>query len=283
MSGDDDQYFSLGWVFISYFMVCGGMVVAVAALVVFSPERAFATATGPYLACGIGGLVGGFFAGRVSRRFSVMLPAIAGALVIGSVFLLIKYTAIGPIVFAFAEPRLVRESLILGGLSAAGGLTGAIVGRMTVSDGPPAGTLRWLAPGAFLTYGALLATTIATHILLLDHSLRDPDLMRRMFEGGALVAEEDLSTAFLVAVVGAGFIGGLVTQLAAGRRMLSICGGGVFLSITGGLLGLMALVGPLDADGVVGAVVLGGCATMLGLVGAVLGWLYLRWFGPGTS
>lgn len=279
---DSRRAFSFGWIFVSYFMICGGMVVGILATG-YLLHTAQLTDVDPrlsaYLACGGGAALGGFFAGRSSSHFSILEPAIAGGLVIGSIFALVKWTALGPLVFSFAESRITRESLVLGGLASGGGLVGALAGEVSSSGTPSPSWLRWLGMAVFLTAGALLASTIASNVLLADRTLKDPQLIGRLLSGQEAVSDEDVMTAAMVALIAASFLGGLITQLAAPRRLLTAAALGVYTAIAGGLIGIMALGGPLEQDSVVGAVVIGAGAGILGLLGALLAWLLCRLTG----
>ncbi|MEM9493670.1 MAG: hypothetical protein AAGC55_31260, partial [Myxococcota bacterium] len=162
----DGKSFSLSWVFVSYFAICGGLVVALAAAVYLLQVKAIAfdPRMAGYATCGVGGLLGGLFAGRASRHFSVLEPALAGALVIGSIYCSLRWTAIGPFAFGFASEEIVRESLVLGGLAFGGGLTGALLGELSWTGAPSRNPIRWLGMTVFITAGALLFSLIAVSI-----------------------------------------------------------------------------------------------------------------------
>lgn len=279
MAREEHRAFSLGWVLVSYFLICGGLVVAVVALIATVDRDRVVSRAAAYAACGLGGLVGGFFAGRSSRHYSPLEPAVAGALIVGSVYLLVSRTAVGPLAFGFAEEHIERESLIVGALLSGGGLLGALIGEATMRDTRSHHPLRWLGLGVLITFGAALAAAILTNVLLLDHTLRDPTLLRRILQGEELIGADDISSAFLAALAGTALVGGLVTQMAAGQRILIISGGAVLVAVTGGMFAVLALADAIDADTVVGTLFLGGCATMLGLIGATFSWLYLRIVG----
>lgn len=263
-------------------MICGGLVAAIIAVISGFRATHLDPRVAGYLACGGGGALGGLFAGRASNHFSILEPAIAGAMVIGSVFALIKYTAIGPLAFTFAEDAIVRESLILGGLASGGGLVGAIIGELSATGGPSHNRLRWLGLGVFLTAGALLFTIIVTQFVLVDRTLRDSQLMTKLWQESPILTGDEVVVAVLAALAGAGFIGGLVTQLAAPTRMILVVLAGVFIAITGALIGLFVLGDALDQGVALGAVIAGGAATIPALPGALLGWL-LGGPRPGPS
>jgi hypothetical protein len=275
--------FSLGWVFVSYFMICGGIVAATVAVVSGLRAADMDPRMAGYLACGGGGALGGLFAGRASNHFSILEPALAGAMVIASIFALIKYTAIGPWAFAFAETTIIRESLVLGGLAFGGGLVGAVVGEITAPGAPSRHPLRWLGMSVFLSAGALLFTTIVTHALLVDRTLRDPMLFARLWNESPVVTQDQLAQAALISLAGAALLGGFVTQMAAPARMLLASAAGGFVAIAGALFGLFALGRGLDTDAVIASLALGAGAFVLSLAGALIGWLPRRMFGSTTE
>lgn len=259
-------------------MICGGVVIAMFALVRMLRNAEIAPQSAGYIACGVGALIGGFFAGRSSRHFSILEPAIAGGLVIGSLFAAIKWTALGPWAFAYAEDTIVRESLVLGGLAFGGGLVGALIGEASSSGPPSEGAVRWLSMTIFITAGALLFAIIAVNVLLVDEKLRDPEFFRKLMNhDDTLVSRDEITGAILLALALAGFLGGLVTQMAAPMRMLMLALIGVAMAIFGALYGVLVLAEKAkDTDAIIGVVILAGGAGFLGFVGALLAWIARR-------
>lgn len=280
MSRSNARSFAISWIVISYFMICGGVVIAMLALVRMLQNAEITPESAGYIACGAGALLGGFFAGRASSHFSILEPAIAGGLVIGSLFVAIKWTALGPWAFAYAKETIVRESLVLGGLAFGGGLLGALLGELSSSgSGPPShGALRWLSMTIFVTAGALLFSIIAVNIVLADQKLRDPEFFRKLMNhDDTLVSRDEITTAILLVLALAGFLGGLVAQMAAPMRMLMLALIGVSLAIFGALYGVLALADKAkDVDALIGVAVLAGGAGFLGFVGALFAWLGRR-------
>lgn len=276
----DEATFSVGWIFVSYFAICGGIVVALGGLIWTLQNVTLDARAAGYVACGAGGLIGGFFSGRASRHFSVLEPAIGGALVVGSVYGMVKWTALGPLVFAFAEETIARESLVLGGLAFGGGLTGALLGELSWRRPPSRSALRWLGMTIFLTAGALLAAIIATSVGFADQTLTDPEALQKLLRQGALGVDHDhLAMALIVVLASAGFTGGLIAQIAAPRQLLLIAPIAVFLALASALVGLMAYVESLDRESIQACLVLAGAAALLGLFGAFLVWLIRRLSG----
>ncbi len=275
----DSRSFSIIWIFVSFFLIAGGIVATVIGLAAGLGPETLDPRTAAYLSCSLGGAIGGLFAGRASPHFSVLEPAIAGGLVIGSIFALIKWTAIGPLAFAFAEEAIVRETLIMGGLAFGGGLLGAYLGELSSGRAPSSSSLRWLGMAVFITVGALLVMTILTCMLVIDQTLRDPELMSKLHSHSPLVNEDEAVMAAILMLVGAGFLGGLVTQLAAPVRMLIVSTIGVFTAVAGTLIGILALTETLTSDPAVGSLIIGGGCAVAGFVGALIGWLIRRLIG----
>lgn len=275
-----DRGFSVSWILVSYFAICGGIVLAVAVFLATGGNSGLDPRVAGYVTCGVGGLVGGFFAGRASRHFSIVEPAVAGALVIGSVYALVKWTAIGPWAFTFAAEAIVRESLVLGGLAFGGGLSGALLGELSWTGTPSANPIRWFGMTVFLTAGALLVSAIGASVAFADQTLRDPEALRQILtEGTVRVTEDEVVRVVLAALAATGFLGGAVAQLAAPARILSAATLGVLVTVGGGIAGLLAWGGELREETVRGALLLGGGAAFLAFVGALAVWLVRRAVG----
>ena len=265
--------FSLRWVFVSYFAISGGIVLAVAGMIWVMQHEAVDPRLAAYTACGAGALIGGFFSGRASRHFSILEPGLGGALTVGAVYAMIRWTAIGPLAFAFAAREITRESLVLGGLAFGGGLSGALIGELTWRDEPSSNALRWLGMTALLTIGALLLALIATSVGYADQTLRDPTRLAEIWRQRSVpMSEDDLAVALLIVLGAGGLLGGLSTQLAAPVRMLIVIMIGAFGTISGILLGTLQWARALDAEALRSALLLAGGAAILGLVGAGLAW-----------
>src|SRR5688572_18226407 len=110
MSSGERTAFSLAWVVAAYLMVCGGIVLALTVVAVADAWTRVAV----WAAIGGGAAIGGLFAGRASPHRSFVEPALAGALVIGSLVLLVWRSAVGQLAFAFARDAIIREALIAG-------------------------------------------------------------------------------------------------------------------------------------------------------------------------
>src|SRR5688500_19068544 len=109
MNGSKSGGFSMGWVLVSYFVICGGFVLTA---VVMGLAKVTGSWTG-YATFGIGAFVGGFFAGRASPHSSVVEPAVGGVLMIVTIIGFFAATPLGAILYDVAQDAVIKESLIL--------------------------------------------------------------------------------------------------------------------------------------------------------------------------
>lgn len=269
--------FSLGWVLLSYFFICGGIVFASIGLVALRAQTTLA----PFLAFGIGAALGGVFAGRASPHRSLLEPALAGVLVVGSIVALIAGTAIGPVVYAFASDSVWKTSTLLGASALAGGLIGAAFGELTSPAVPSGNPLRWIGVAVLLTAGALFAGLVVSNVLMVDRALRDDELLLKLWEKSPLFEREDVLRAFYTALAGGAVGGGLVTQLAAPSRQLFAATAGVMIAYAGMFYAILAFTEALDRDAMIGVGVISAAGGLLALIGATVGWLFARGFKQG--
>lgn len=276
MSGQrEGSGFSLGWVLVAYFMICGGFVLTA---VIFGVAKVSGSWTG-YATFGIGAFVGGFFAGRASPHKSVAEPAIGGALMVLSIVAFFAATPLGQVLYDTARDAALREALILGGIALAGGLAGAVVGEKSSAGGPRSGGLRWLGLSTLITTGAMFAALTATAALLIHQAASDA-------AQPSLDSASGTTTAFVVALAIASFLGGMVTQMAAPARVLLASGGGAFVAIGAvGLLGIATAGGDAKGSGEagVGIAIVAAAAFLIGLIGAAIGWMAVRSRKAATS
>jgi hypothetical protein len=274
MSSSSSRAFSLGWVLLAYFFICGGIVFASIGLIAFRAETPLA----PYLAFGIGAAVGGVFAGRASPHRSLVEPAIAGLLVVGSIVALIAGTAIGPVVYAFASESVWRTSILLGASALAGGLLGAALGELTSPPAPSRSTLRWIGLAVLVTAGALFASLVIANVLLVDRVLRDDELLVKLWQESPVFEREDVLRAFFAALAGGAIGGGLITQMAAPSRQLLAVTAGVMVAYAGMFYAILGVTDALDRDALIGVAWITAAAGVLALIGALVGWLLAREF-----
>lgn len=274
MSSSSERAFSIGWVLIAYFFICGGIVFASIGLIAFRAETPLA----PYLAFGVGAAVGGFFAGRASPHRSLLEPGLAGLLVVGSIVALIAGTAIGPVVYAFASESVWRTSILLGGSALAGGLAGAAVGEMSSPGAPSSSTLRWTGVTVLVTAGVLFASLVVANAVLVDRALRDDELLVKLWQQSPVFEREDVLRAIYLALAAGAAGGALVTQLAAPSRQLLATCAGVTIAYAAMFYSILWLTDSLDQEATIGIAVISAAAGVLALVSGAVGWLLVRSF-----
>lgn len=259
-----------GWVVVSYFAICGGLSMAAAALVFVPPREPLV----PLAAFAAGAAIGGLFAGRASPHRSYVEPAVAAALVVASVLAYVKAMPMGALAITYVgDDDVWRAAAYVGGAGAVAGFVGALVGEASAGDDLHPGALRWLGMSVLLTAGALFAASIAAGGLLLNEAAEKAiaDVwagreVRDVFD------EERVTVAVALALGAASFLGGLVTQMAAPRRLLLPSSGGALLLVGGAVLASAATLGQ-TRDSLVPALVTGALAAAIALAGAVLGWI----------
>jgi MFS family permease len=273
--------FSLGWIVVSYFLVLGG----IAAALVITVAAEIRDRTIGYGLVAAGAAIGGLFAGRASPHRSLLEPAIAAALVIGSLVAFLSQTLLGQFVDVLihavttetADDRsdMWRHIGVIAGVAAAGGLIGGAIGELTASGTPSPGALRWMGMALLITAGALLASSLVSHVLLVDRALRDGG-MARVWEGRTLVSDDALVRSTMIALAAGAFLGGLVTQAAAPVRRLAAIGAAVLLGY-GALL--FAVIDPrqgVDQSTALGVVVIAVGGALIAVIGAIVGRLIGR-------
>jgi hypothetical protein len=241
----------LRWIVISYFLIGGGVALAAGILIaawivtgaidVAALARLAERAAGDSLEPGslppaitggaiagtltfaAGAALGGFFAGRASPHRSYLEPALAAALVVGSVAALIHSTPMGKLAVSFvrAEVEVMTSVLVATGLFA--GLLGAVLGELSSGDPRSVGPVRRTGIAVLVTAGALLAAVTFAAILLINEAaemaLRNIVANQHGREGPLVeVAAGRLIGFAILAAVAASAIGGAVSQLATPGR-----------------------------------------------------------------
>lgn len=273
--------FSLGWVVVSYFLVLGGIA---AALVITVAAEIRDRRVGYGLIAG-GAAIGGLFAGRASPHRSLLEPALAAALVIGSLVAFLSQTLLGQLVDVLihavttetADDRsdMWRHIGVIAGVAAAGGLVGGAIGEITAPGTPSSGALRWLGMALLITAGALLASSLVSHVLLVDRALRDGG-MARVWEGRSLVSDDALVRSTLIALAAGAFLGGLVTQAAAPRRLFLAIGFAVAAAYAAMMLAAIDPRVPHETKIYEGVAVIAAAGAILAIAGAVVGRIVSR-------
>jgi hypothetical protein len=292
----------LRWIVISYFLIGGGIALAagilmaawivsgaidVAALARLA-ERAAGDSLEPgslppaitgaaiagTLTFAAGAALGGFFAGRASPHRSYLEPALAAALVVGSVAALIHSTPMGKLAVSFvrAEVEVMTSVLVATGLFA--GLVGAVLGELASGNPRSAGAWRQTGIAVLITAGALLAAVTFAAILLINEAaemaLRNIVANQHGREGPLVEVPAGRLIGFaIVAAVAASAIGGAVTQLATAGRSLGPPAVAAGLVLGGLGIALAALAPQIDWLGAA-ALALGAGAALLAASAAAL-------------
>lgn len=246
--------FSFGAVLLSYFLVAGGIALALILL-----AKAKLTGEAPfYGALALGGAIGGAFAARASRGSTILEPAIGGALVIATLVGVFVGTEAGEVLWNAAKDEIVRTVAIAGACAAAG----AILGAMAAERLPGAhsqGSAVWLVHVTAATLGACFVATIVA-VGFAFHGETDSDTLGGVF--------------FAATAIGA-LLTGLVIGAAAPRRILGI----TFLGVVAGIMGFYLLIAALpttknDEAGkaALGFLIIGAGCGLLAMLGGAIGW-----------
>ena len=244
----------LGWVLVSYFLIAGGIAVAAVALALFA-EASRATSDAIFF---IGALVGGLFAGRASRHKAVAEPAVAALLVVGTMIAMFT-VGLGKSFSWASDEGLLPVPIQLGLLAGLGGLVGGLIGRRSRATGRPGqpgqsdSSLRWWGISVLVNLGATVMLVSFAAVSAV-HSGGDPDV-GAMFLG--------LGAAWLVS--------GFVAQAIMPRKMIWVAGAGSLgIILLGAAFSLSR--GDLQIGATIGAGFLWGIGTLVGALGAKIGW-----------
>ena len=266
--------FSFGWVVVSYFLICGGLCAAVTGYALTGTNDPYAIGAALFVGAGVGGLL----AGRASPHRSYLEPALAAVLVVGSVVAFVYSTPMGRVIVESHREQVVRSALQLGGVGAAGGLLGALVGEATQPAAHRERFLGWMFHALFIAGGALFAAVTAAALVLLNEAAQAA--LFQTWTGGLdpdrpLVSEDRISVAAATAGAAASFLAGLVTQMGANRRVLfpaAFCAALVMAAAVLAIGWAAQRVGEL----VVPALFFGALAAAIALVGALIAFLIGR-------
>jgi hypothetical protein len=251
------QGFSVGWVFVSYFMIAGGIILGLS-LAALTKTQSEVLVYAMYF---IGAAFGGFFAGRASPGKTILEPAAAGFLLVLSYIGLLMLVPGVREVLSMAGEKVFVRAILAGGLTGAGGMVGAALGERTQ---PPTSdsSMRWIGLSSLITLGVFFFLFMLLAILML----------RQAAEGGSLTENEGITVVFL-SLAGAAFLGGLITQSIAPRRMCFACGSG-FVVVIMSMVALAAAASDkgMEGNAVTGMVIIGIGGLLVGALGALVGW-----------
>lgn len=247
-----EKRFRLGWVFISYCMIAGGLIVVT---LLFQTAKLTGTAAG-YAMCFLGAALGSFFAARASEGDTIIEPALGALLVVASFIAMVSLVAGLRSLVALKSEKIFVPLLGLSAAMSVGGITGAILGERT-STGPRSESgLRWAGISALINLGLFYMAFLFLAILLLRSK-------------GAGMSSDDVAGAVLGALAAAAFFGCLAAQAVAPRRMIWSIGFGFMLA----MLPFVLWSGSSnDGNAAVGIIIIGGGGILVGALGALVGW-----------
>jgi hypothetical protein len=246
-----------GWILVSYFMIAGGFILVGSMYGLMKIQNQYAGWAFYFL----GAAFGGFFAGRASEGRTIIEPAVGGVLLMLSIIGLIALVPGVRKLWSLADKEKVTfYAVVIGVLIGAGGLIGATLGERTAPDPRPVDRIRWMGVSALITLGMFFFVFVVMAILM----LRDA-------KAGSSISDDTGGTIVLVSLAASAFFGGFVTQAVAPEKMNWACGAG-FMVVILAMIGLVSAQGKAPGDAVGGMIILGGLGTIVGALGALVGW-----------
>lgn len=266
--------FSLAWVVVSYFLICGGLCAAVTGYALTGTDDPYTIGAALFVGAGLGG----FLAGRASPHRSYLEPALAAAVVVASMVAFIYSTPLGRLLVESHRDEVVRAALQLGGVGSAGGLLGALLGEATQRTRHGDSALGWTIHATVIAAGALFAASTAAGLVLLNEAAQRAIL--HSWTGGAragqpLLSEDRVTVAVAVAGAVASFVTGLVTQMGAPRRALLPAAFGAGVVIAGAVMAI-GFAAERAHELIAPAALFGAIAAALSLAGALVSFLVRR-------
>jgi hypothetical protein len=215
--------FSFSSLVTGYFMVAGGITLALIALQTLAPQ--FPALRGDFAFYGlffVGGFLGAFFAARASRGETILEPAIGAVLVVATFVGLSLSTELGKTLFNLARERMTQMVAIAGGCAAVGAIAGAFISEKLLGEATRS-ALPWVwYIGLAVLGGCFIATLAAATIL-----------------SGSQAASDDKKFTLLAAGIGAGC---LLSGIAAGASSRTRVLAASFLGAVLGTFGFVMLV-----------------------------------------
>lgn len=242
---------TVGWVLVSYFMIAGGFLVAAVLVGIIDTTTDWARQAVFFL----GALIGGMYAGRASPHKAVAEPAIAGLLFVPTLVAVFTVGLGWRLHAGPASQGALAVALTMGLISGLGGLVGGLLGRRIASAPPGTSALSWWGISILIHLGATLVVAMLVTFLLVRSN-------------GSDVAA---TGAIFLALAISSLLGGFIAQAAVPRRLIWTCGAGAFaLAFLG--IAVAAIRGELSGSTIFGGLMLGFLATLIGAIGALLGW-----------
>lgn len=297
----------LRWILISYFLIAGGVALALLTLGLawhadgrlsaealatlitsveqrsFEPGKPLPVSLSEFgnvelamaLTYATGVAFGAFFAGRASPHRSYIEPALAAALVVGSFLLTVYLTPMGKIFIGLTGGHLERLVSILAGAGIVAGLVGATLGELVDIGASRPGVIRETLLAGLITIGALWSSAMIVGLVYANEvakqaiaNLANPDT-RAIVE----ISIPRLAAFAGLAVACAAAAAGLTSQLAARRRAIVPIGIAAFAVFAAG--GAALAVIPRVSDDLVTQIAAGaGIGTAIVAVCSA----HLTWF-----
>jgi hypothetical protein len=260
-----DRSFSFSSILNSYFMVAGGVALALLGVVLAKLDGNVPLVA----AVGVGAFVGGWFAARASRGSTIVEPAIGAVLMVGTTAALIAATRGGQILWHIAQDDVMKFAGIVGGVALAGALIGAFISEKALGEATTS-SLPWVVyVGLAVLGGSFIAWQIGVALPyqeVVGGIGRDQDTAAKVLlialAAGALLSGIGAGASARTRVIAAAFVGGaagvfgaflLVKRAMGGEWDLAgvavIAAGGAIVATLGAAIG-WGLVGRRGAGGV---------------------------------
>ncbi|HKA91039.1 MAG TPA: hypothetical protein VKE22_25430 [Haliangiales bacterium] len=249
-----DRSFSFSSILNSYFMVAGGVALALLGATYLKLEGNLPLVA----AIGAGAFVGGWFAARASRGSTIIEPAIGALLMVATTGALLAATKGGQFLWHVAQDEVLKDAGIVGGVALAGALVGAFISEKALGEATTS-ALPWILYVALAVLGGCFIAWQIGVVLPYQEVVggigRDADTAAKVLliatAVGALLSGAGAGASARTRVIAAAFLGG---------------GAGVF----GAFLLAKQLLGS-EWD-VAGAAVIAGGGAIVATLGAAIGW-----------
>ncbi len=258
-----DRSFSFSSVLNSYFMVAGGVALALLGVTLVKLEG------NVYLvaAVGCGAFVGGWFAARASRGSTIIEPAIGALLMVATTAALIATTKGGQLLWHVAPEDVMVDAGIVGGVALAGAVVGAFMSEKVLGEATTS-ALVWIHYVALAVLGGCF---IAWQIGI---ALPFQEVV------GGIGHDED--TAVRVALIAMG-VGALLAGAGAGASARTRVIAAAFLGGAAGVLGAFVLAKLVLGSqwNLAGMAVIAAAGAIVATLGAAIGWALVGRRGAG--
>jgi len=254
---ETDRSFSFSSILNSYFMVAGGVVLALLAVLLLKLEGN----TPLVAAVGAGAFVGGFFAARASRGSTIIEPAIGAALLVATTAALIAATPVGPYIWHVGKDDVMKVAGIVGGVALMGALVGSFISEKALGAATPH-AFPWIlyvalavVGGAFVAWQVGFALPFQTVV-------------------GGIGSDADTASNVMLIGIGVGaFLSGIGAGASARTRILAAA----FLGGAIGVAAFFVLFKQLTGEGwssnlLGGIALIAGGGAVVTTLGAALGW-----------